>query len=290
MIYKHTNTTTGKSYIGLTSKSIDARWKEHLTEARGNSDRHFHRAIRLYGETSWAHEVLADNIKSIQEANTLEKKYIAENDTFNNGYNLTDGGDFFVLSEESKQKSKDRVRKAKGTVSCCFWDTKNGVKLCGYPGDVASSLGLPKNSLVAVAKGREVSAHGVMLYDNYCKGAQLKNKYEDVYTLKHKLHGVVSKRVEDFLHCYPELTRKGLLSLLSKTKHSYKGWRIEGTPDVKFSLKGVKLQVIDKDSGDAVIFTSINAVSKRTGIRRDKIKTIILGMTTHKKYDIKEVV
>lgn len=39
IIYQHYNTASMKSYIGLTTKTMDERWKEHLKNAfRTNDD------------------------------------------------------------------------------------------------------------------------------------------------------------------------------------------------------------------------------------------------------------
>lgn len=93
IVYKHTSIKSGKSYIGMTSKDIMCRWDEHVSEAMRNSTRHFHRAIRLYGADNWSHEILADCIDTIDEAYQLEKYYIKKHDTFENGYNLNEGGE-----------------------------------------------------------------------------------------------------------------------------------------------------------------------------------------------------
>lgn len=93
LIYKHTSMRSHKSYIGLTCTGMENRWIQHLRNARNGSNLHFHRAIRLYGEDNWTHEIIADQIDTLEEANTLEQYYIKKFDTFENGYNLTEGGD-----------------------------------------------------------------------------------------------------------------------------------------------------------------------------------------------------
>jgi len=48
LIYKHTS-PTGKSYIGLTSKSMNERLYEHVKASKCDSNTRFHQAIRKYG-------------------------------------------------------------------------------------------------------------------------------------------------------------------------------------------------------------------------------------------------
>lgn len=92
LIYKHTSIRSGKSYIGQTCKTMERRWGQHLSDSLHGSNSHFHKAIRLYGKDNWTHEVLASNIDTQEEANALEIYFIKKYDTFENGYNLTEGG------------------------------------------------------------------------------------------------------------------------------------------------------------------------------------------------------
>ena len=51
IIYKITNKTTGKIYIGQTINSLEQRWNRHCNDALNNIlNTHFARAIRLYGK------------------------------------------------------------------------------------------------------------------------------------------------------------------------------------------------------------------------------------------------
>lgn len=102
LIYKHTNLTNGKIYIGYTSKSINERWEGHINDAKKGSSLYFHKAILKsiieLGENflnSWSSEVLVNNISSLEEAKELEKKFISEYNSNHRqfGYNMTKGGD-----------------------------------------------------------------------------------------------------------------------------------------------------------------------------------------------------
>lgn len=93
IIYKHTSIRSGKAYIGVTKNSMKTRWQKHVRDAINGSALHFHRAISLYGAENWTHEILADKIDTLEEAFALEKYYIKKEGTFENGYNLTIGGE-----------------------------------------------------------------------------------------------------------------------------------------------------------------------------------------------------
>lgn len=110
-IYKHTS-PSGKSYIVLTKHGIDKRLKAHINEALvKNSQYKFHKAIRKYGKENIISEVLIDNVKTIDEANELEKYYISFFDTFKNGYNMTNGGTLEITASmiEKGRISRERV-------------------------------------------------------------------------------------------------------------------------------------------------------------------------------------
>lgn len=87
IIYKHTN-KTGKSYIGCTTYTIEKRWREHVYNR--NKDYKFNRAIKKYGVEDWNHEILCEC--TYEEMFELEIKYIRESDTYNTGYNSSEGG------------------------------------------------------------------------------------------------------------------------------------------------------------------------------------------------------
>lgn len=96
IIYKHTNTITGKAYIGLTKHTIEKRWKQHVIcaakAARLKLSTHkFYNAINKYGPDVWVSEILETNV-SMTTVETKEMYYISKYDTFHTGYNSTKGG------------------------------------------------------------------------------------------------------------------------------------------------------------------------------------------------------
>ena len=95
VIYKHTNKINGKSYIGQTCTPTKVRWKSGYGYRK--SCQLFANAIEKYGWENFEHEIIEDEIKSVEEANEREKYWIAYYHTFIrdpecNGYNMTPGG------------------------------------------------------------------------------------------------------------------------------------------------------------------------------------------------------
>ena len=88
-VYKHTS-PSGKVYIGITSNSLQRRWKGghgYVTNP------HFMRAIKKYGWEAFKHEVLAEGLTE-QDAKRMESELIAQYDSTNptKGYNVDPGG------------------------------------------------------------------------------------------------------------------------------------------------------------------------------------------------------
>ena len=111
-VYKVTNKVNGKVYIGITSKGISARWKEHLYSAERECPFKLHRAIRKYGKENFSIELI-DFCNSWDELTEKEQYYIAQYDSMNDekGYNMTEGGDGTfgrMHSEETKEKIRQK--------------------------------------------------------------------------------------------------------------------------------------------------------------------------------------
>lgn len=92
IIYMATNKVNGKKYIGKTIRGLKKRKSQHLRDVRNGSQSHFHRAIRFYGEDVFVWEVIYVG-SSDEEILQKEIEFISIHDTYNNGYNLTKGGE-----------------------------------------------------------------------------------------------------------------------------------------------------------------------------------------------------
>lgn len=99
-LYVHIS-PSNKRYYGITGREkVELRWQN----GRGYiGNEYFTRAINKYGWANFQHIILFDNLTE-QEANLLEKCYIALYDTTNPkyGYNQSLGGN--IPNEEAKRK------------------------------------------------------------------------------------------------------------------------------------------------------------------------------------------
>ena len=106
IIYMVTNLIDNKSYIGQTVRSLKRRKQAHISESNLKRDSyHFHQALFKYGHNNFKWEII-DTCKTIKKLNELEIFYIGYYDTYNNGYNLTTGGNGkkgWIITEKARQ-------------------------------------------------------------------------------------------------------------------------------------------------------------------------------------------
>lgn len=120
-IYRIYNIDTNKSYIGQAIK-LKKRLLEHLGTFSKNNLQNIaiYRAFNCHGEDKFSFEILykvdfeyngKEELKSILDEK--EKYYIKEYDSYKNGYNSTEGGDYGVLGfkhcEITKQHLKEKT-------------------------------------------------------------------------------------------------------------------------------------------------------------------------------------
>lgn len=105
IIYLLTNLTTGKKYVGKSSKSLEKRWRQHVQDCRKGRAVHLYNAMRKYGEDSFS-RIVIDTASNNERACEFESYYIRLYDTHlkEKGYNLTMGGDGGNFNEETRQK------------------------------------------------------------------------------------------------------------------------------------------------------------------------------------------
>lgn len=101
IVYKVTNKSNSKSYIGITTRDLEKRWKEHCHHDKS----YLAKSIDKYGKINFDIEVV-DTAMSQNELMQKEQKWIKECDTVHpNGYNLTTGGQLNMNHcEETRKK------------------------------------------------------------------------------------------------------------------------------------------------------------------------------------------
>ena len=109
VIYKATNTKTGMSYIGQTV-DFQARKNRHIKDAEYDREKDtsvFHKSIRIHGADSFTWEILEECPKELLDEREIY--WIDYFDTYNNGYNMTPGGENADKLLEWKRNNPKKV-------------------------------------------------------------------------------------------------------------------------------------------------------------------------------------
>lgn len=93
-IYMITCTSNGKQYIGKTEQRFSKRFWHHQWQLRKNchDNKYLQNAWNKYGETAFTFSVV-HALKPDDDINALEKYYISLYNTYEDGFNLTKGGE-----------------------------------------------------------------------------------------------------------------------------------------------------------------------------------------------------
>lgn len=111
IIYKATNVINNKSYIGYTN-NLNKRKSDHLRKAKVGGN-YFHSALNKYGPNNFRWEILYES-KDEEFCLTIMEPYLIKTyDTYQNGYNLTMGGDGILGHTHSAETRQKMSKKAK---------------------------------------------------------------------------------------------------------------------------------------------------------------------------------
>jgi hypothetical protein len=95
-IYCHVHAESGRRYVGLTTRTWQRRWSQHVSQSERLSRKgwsHFANAIRKHGKEAFKHEVL-ETCVTLEAANAAEQEWIEKLGTRDpaKGFNLAKGG------------------------------------------------------------------------------------------------------------------------------------------------------------------------------------------------------
>ena len=111
--YTLTNLDTGDTYVGITTQTVSARWREHRYKANGqNCKTWLHRAIRKYGENRFEVQEIA-SAASRENLLALEMLIISERKP---SYNQSHGGEGTTGRKFSPEVLAARSDKLRGRV------------------------------------------------------------------------------------------------------------------------------------------------------------------------------
>lgn len=106
IIYKATNLKNNKVYIGQTTESLGSRKSKHYNKAFNNKfNTYFLNALKKYDKNDFTWEEI-DNANTLEELNTKEQHWIKyyNSNIHDYGYNSTSGGDYSIMTEETRKK------------------------------------------------------------------------------------------------------------------------------------------------------------------------------------------
>lgn len=290
IIYKITNKVNGKSYIGQTRYTLEFRWRQHLHK---KDNVYFHNAIKKYGAENFSLEVLEEC--DLDKLNSREIFYIAKYNTFENGYNLTlggDGGRRLILDDKYEEiKAMYLAGFSSNKIATLYSVDKAtivkilrqlGVKIKSRKIDINNQefLELVQDyksgySLKELAKRYDCSDKGLKEYLKN-KGVNLKEKYsilEDnqaqINLIKEYTDPYSTKKLSELLneyHCSFNTFNK-ILSLhgISKGRYKFKLKPIECLKVIEMVNKGTSIQKIAREM--EVNKTTIYTVLKRYNVK-----------------------
>lgn len=117
VVYKHTNKTNGKVYIGITH-NYKRRWSVNNYK----SCYHFYYALLKYGWDGFEHEFIETNLTQ-EEASEKEIYYIKLYDSTNpqKGYNISQGGSAPMWGRKHTEQAKQQMSEHNGK----YWKNKH---------------------------------------------------------------------------------------------------------------------------------------------------------------------
>lgn len=128
LVYKITNSVNNKVYIGITTKSLDYRWRGHLIQLRQNNQRTLYRAIQKYGQENFSIEEI-DRATTEKDLGLLEQKYILQYNSFGSGgYNMCAGG-VGPLGMKHSEEIRNRIKAAVKNKPPCSEETRKKISI-----------------------------------------------------------------------------------------------------------------------------------------------------------------
>lgn len=106
IVYSILNQHNGKRYIGFTSQGLNRRRSSHLSKLRRNRHDNLHLQRAWNRGDRYLLWTILEVCHSLEEVKLSEVKWIAHYNTTNRsiGYNLTQGGDGCIPTEETRMK------------------------------------------------------------------------------------------------------------------------------------------------------------------------------------------
>lgn len=179
-IYSIINKTNGKRYVGQTM-NIERRLSVHKRKLTNNihHSQKLQNAWNKYGETNFIFEYESFQINSLEELSTLEKQYIKKYDSFENGYNMTEGGEGCPNIPKERQEAL--------LISLCI--IKN-YENCGHA--IEEYFGWHRNTLAPLGRAERYPE----IWEKYNNlSEKVQKEIADKYYQEWKIKEIISKRL-----------------------------------------------------------------------------------------------
>lgn len=274
-IYKATDKTNGKIYIGKTS-NFKERKRQH-ERCYEKEDCKFHRAIQKHGKENFEWEII-DKTLGLENAYELEKKYIEEYNSYGkNGYNMTKGG------------AGGSMWNARPVI--CLTLSGDFVKRYDSAGETEKD-GFGNVSVLLNCKGKLYTCkeHMFMFEDEYLKhGAKVYRKPESACMRKVIQCDMNGNFIREYksLQEASELTganRTTISGVLAGTYKSANGFifvykedfPIKDISQYRKCKKGRKIAQVDSKSGEIIkMFDRISEAGKELGVNYKSIQKVV---------------
>ena len=115
-IYKFENKITHQCYIGQTNDLEERKYKHYRHFLNKRCDTKFYKAVLEYGVENFSYEILQRGIFTAEELNKLEIQYIAQYNSYFNGYNSTKGGHYIPPNKGAKKLNKNLLQQIKDDI------------------------------------------------------------------------------------------------------------------------------------------------------------------------------
>ena len=165
IIYTITNTVTGEKYVGQTRRGLARRRAEHRHRFNlGERDHELYRAMVKYGFEKFKFEVVCHCLRP-EYLDEMEAHFVEHFRSFDNGYNMTRGGD--SISDGARANISKALKGREIWWKDKLWVNRRGQPDHKDPKDYVAKGGKhtkAKRYLVRTPEGEELVVHGLNLY------------------------------------------------------------------------------------------------------------------------------
>jgi len=271
IVYLITNKINNKKYVGLTTRSLGERWKEHIRKSRCEklSINSLHYDIKKYNKDNFEIKKLIE-CSNTEELCKYERKFIFELDTIKEGYNRNTGGKYYNVSDKMREEMSENAKNKKKVYVLNKSD--KSIKIYESVNKACRLLLLNKKCVFRVLSGKRKSHKGYIF--SYSEEFNIKEK--EIY--KFDLYGNLINIYKNINVCSIEskIDKIYIYRVLSGKRKSHKGYIFKYSNDIKYTKSRIYQKCI-LENKILNIFDNIKEASMKTNINYSSISKIING-------------